>query len=143
MVTMNLEVAAAVAPRAHIVVYFAPADPDGFIEAVRTAVHDEENRPSVLLISWGSPEKKWTKSAMNQMDQALQAAAARNITVVCAVGNSGATDGVADGQMHVDFPASSPWVLACGGTHLVAAGRSDQRRNGLERWRPGSDAEGA
>jgi hypothetical protein len=122
MVTMNLEVAAAVAPRAHIVVYFAPADPDGFIEAVKTAVHDAENHPSVLLISWGSPEKNWTKSAMNQMDQALQSAAARDITVVCAVGNSGATDGLADGHMHVDFPASSPWVLACGGTHLTASG---------------------
>ncbi|HEX4142538.1 MAG TPA: S8 family serine peptidase [Pirellulales bacterium] len=121
IVTVNLEVAAAIAPRAHIVVYFAPADPDGFIEAVRTAVHDEENRPSVLLISWGSPENNWTKSAMNQMDQVLQAAARRDITVVCAAGNSGATDGVADGEMHVDFPASSPWVLACGGTHLVAA----------------------
>ncbi|HEY1784886.1 MAG TPA: S53 family peptidase [Pirellulales bacterium] len=122
MVTMNLEVAAAVAPKAHIVVYFAPADPDGFIEAVRTAVHDEEHSLSVLLISWGSPERNWTKTAMNQMDQVLQSAAARNITVVCDVGNSGATDGVADGQMHVDFPASSPWVLACGGTHLTAAG---------------------
>ena len=59
---------------------------------------------------------------MNQMDQALQAAAGRNITVVCAVGDAGATDGVADGKMNVDFPASSPWVLSCGGTHLVALG---------------------
>jgi subtilase family serine protease len=120
MVTMNLEVAAAVAPGANIVVYFAPTNAEGFIEAVRTAVHDEENRLSVLLISWGSPERKWTKSALNQMDQVLQSAAGRNITVVCDVGSSGATDGVGDGQMHVDFPASSPWVLACGGTHLTA-----------------------
>ena len=122
MVTMHLEVAGAVAPAAEIVVYFAPPDPDGFIEAVRTAVQDEENRPSVLLVSWGSPERNWSKSAISQMNAVLQAAAARNMTVVCDVGNSGATDGVADGAMHVDFPASSPWVLACGGTQLTAAG---------------------
>src|SRR6202030_3839405 len=29
-------------------------------------------------------------------------------------------DGVSDGQVHVDFPASSPYALACGGTKLLA-----------------------
>ena len=50
----------------------------------------------------------------------MQAAAAKGITVVVAAGNSGASDGVQDGRTHVDFPASSPWVLSVGGTTLVA-----------------------
>ena len=37
-----------------------------------------------------------------------------------AAGDSGSSDGEVDGNVHVDFPASSPWVLGCGGTTLVA-----------------------
>src|SRR5207302_1216041 len=41
-----------------------------------------------------------------------------------AAGDSGSSDGETDGQPHVDFPASSPSVLACGGTKLTARGGS-------------------
>jgi kumamolisin len=37
-----------------------------------------------------------------------------------AAGDNGSDDDVTDGQVHVDFPASSPYALACGGTTLVA-----------------------
>ena len=39
-----------------------------------------------------------------------------------AAGDSGSSDGVGDGLAHVDFPASSPHALACGGTRLHASG---------------------
>jgi kumamolisin len=40
-----------------------------------------------------------------------------------ASGDNGSSDGVADGAEHVDFPASSPFALGCGGTRLdVGAG---------------------
>jgi kumamolisin len=58
------------------------------------------------------------------MDEAFQAAAAMGVTVTVAAGDDGSTDGVTDGLSHVDFPASSPNVLACGGTKLVASGNS-------------------
>jgi len=48
--------------------------------------------------------------------------AAMGVTVCIASGDNGSTDGVSDGSNHVDFPASSPNVLACGGTTLQAAG---------------------
>jgi len=54
------------------------------------------------------------------VNQAFQAAAARGITVCCASGDDGSSDQVASGA-HVDFPASSPFVLAVGGTKLVAS----------------------
>src|SRR5579871_4017462 len=44
------------------------------------------------------------------------------VTVLAASGDDGSSDGLTDGAQHVDFPASSPFVLACGGTQLVASG---------------------
>jgi kumamolisin len=44
------------------------------------------------------------------------------ITVCVASGDNGSSDGVNDGANHVDFPASSPYALACGGTSLQASG---------------------
>ena len=72
---------------------------------------------------------------MTAFDQAFQAAAAMGITVCVASGDNGSSDGVSDGADHVDFPASSPYALACGGTSLQAAGGIDRQRDGLERRR--------
>jgi kumamolisin len=44
------------------------------------------------------------------------------VSICVASGDNGATDGVSDGQDHVDFPASSPSVIGCGGTLLEASG---------------------
>jgi kumamolisin len=119
-VMLDIEVAGAVAPGAKIVVYFAPNTSQGFLDAVTQAVHDTVNKPSVISISWGGPESTWTAQAIEQFDQAFQAAAALGITVCVAAGDNGSSDGVDDGLAHVDFPASSPNVLACGGTRLNA-----------------------
>jgi len=40
------------------------------------------------------------------------------VTVCAAAGDSGSGDGLPGKAAHVDFPASSPHVLACGGTRL-------------------------
>jgi len=120
-VLLDIEVAAALAPKAHIAVYFAPNTTAGFLDAITTAVHDSVNKPSVISISWGSAEKNWTAQALTQYDQAFQAAAAMGVTICVASGDNGSSDGVADGKAHVDFPSSSPNVLACGGTKLLAS----------------------
>lgn len=121
-VMLDIEVAASVAPAAKIAVYFAPNTDQGFLDALTTAIHDATNNPSVISISWGGPESSWTKSAMTAMDSACQSAAALGITITVACGDSGSTDGVDDGANHVDFPASSPHVLACGGTEITVSG---------------------
>jgi kumamolisin len=61
---------------------------------------------------------------MTQFNQAFQNAAALGVSVCAAAGDNGSADGVTDGHAHVDFPASSPYVLGCGGTRLVASGTS-------------------
>jgi kumamolisin len=119
-VMLDIEVAASVAPGAKIVVYFAPNTDQGFIDAVASAVHDTTNKPSVVSISWGGPESSWTVQAMNALDAACQSAAALGITITVAAGDNGSTDGATGNN--VDFPASSPHVLACGGTKLLGSG---------------------
>jgi kumamolisin len=119
-VMLDIEVAGAIAPKAKIVVYFAPNTSQGFLDAITSAVHDTVNKPSVISISWGGAESTWTAQAMQQFDEAFQAAATLGITVTVAAGDNGSSDGVSDGKAHVDFPASSPNVLACGGTKLSA-----------------------
>jgi kumamolisin len=47
------------------------------------------------------------------------------ITVCVACGDNGSSDGEPSGD-HVDFPASSPFALACGGTKLAASGNTIQ-----------------
>lgn len=121
-VLLDIEVAAAVAPGATIVVYFTPNTDQGFINAIGQAVHDTVNKPSVISISWGAAESAWTAQSMKSLDAACQSAAALGITITVASGDNGSTDGVTGGQNHVDFPASSPHVLACGGTNLKGSG---------------------
>jgi kumamolisin len=121
-VMLDIEMSGSIAPGAKIVVYFAENTDAGFLNAITTAVHDSTNNPSVISISWGGPESSWTQQALTSMDEACQAAAAIGVTICVAAGDDGSTDGVTDGLNHVDFPASSPNVLGCGGTELVASG---------------------
>jgi kumamolisin len=121
-VMLDIEVAGAIAPKAKIVVYFTANTSQGFLDAITQAVHDTVNKPSVISISWGGPESTWTAQSFQQFDEAFQAAAALGITITVAAGDDGSSDGVDDGQAHADFPASSPNVLACGGTRLNATG---------------------
>ena len=120
-VMLDIEVVGAVAPGASIAVYFAPNTDQGFLDGLSTAVHDTTNKPSVISISWGQSEDSWTAQARTQMEQILTDAAGLGVSVTVAAGDNGSADGVTDGQQHVDFPASAPHALACGGTSLQAA----------------------
>ncbi|MFZ6647144.1 S53 family peptidase [Undibacterium sp. TJN25] len=135
-VMLDIEVAAAVAPKAVIAVYFAPNTDRGFLDAVTTAIHDKVNKPSVISISWGSAEVHWTAQAMDAFEQAFSEAAAMGVTICCASGDNGSTDGETNGSQNVDFPASAPHALGCGGTKLVV-------HNGVATetvWNAGADS---
>jgi kumamolisin len=120
-VLLDIEVAGSIAPGANIVVYFTPNTSQGFQDALSAAIHDSTNNPSVVSISWGGPESTWTAQLMQSMDQVAQEGAALGVTVTVAAGDDGSSDGVSDGSNNVDFPASSPNVLACGGTTLTSS----------------------
>ncbi len=139
-VELDMEVAGAIAPKAKIGVYFAPNTDQGFIDAVTTAVNDATFRPSVISISWGGPESSWTEQARNALNSACQDAATMGITILVASGDDGATDGSSSGALSVDFPASSPYVIGCGGTKLKI---SDGKISSEQTWNQLSQNEGA
>jgi kumamolisin len=121
-VMLDIEIVGSLAPGAQVCVYFAPNTSQGFVDAVSAAVHDSTNKPSIISISWGDAEVNWTEQGMQALDQAFQDAAMVGVTVCAASGDNGSSDGVNDGLAHVDFPASSQYVLGCGGTLLKSSG---------------------
>lgn len=121
----DIEIIGSVAPAAVINVYFAPNSTAGMRAAFERAIQDHV---SVVTLGWGQPEVNWTKLDVQALNQVLQKAAVSGVTVVVAAGDNGPTDGVADGRPHVDFPASSPFVLAVGGTSRagLASGKTKE-----------------
>ncbi len=123
---IDIQIAGAIAPGAKLVVYFAPNTDNGFLEAINAAIHDTEHCPGVIAISWGFTESQWTPQSRKAYDCAFQAAALLGVTVCIAAGDDGASDG--QPGLNVCFPASSPFVLACGGTRLtVTADGADEQ----------------
>jgi kumamolisin len=127
-VQLDIEVVGSVAPGADIAVYFGPNQGSGFADAISAAVNDQTNKPSIVSISWGGPESGYAQQDLNAINQILGQAAALGITVFVASGDNGATDGTAANT--VDFPASSPNVVGCGGTTLPSGGGETAWNNG-------------
>ncbi len=120
-VMLDIEVAGAVAHGAAIAVYFGPNTDEGFLGALNAAIHDSVRKPSVVSISWGAAEAGWTDQAKRDFDSACSDAAVMGITVTVSAGDHGApdSDDPTEKRANADFPASSPHVLACGGTRLI------------------------
>jgi len=135
---LDIDIAGAAAPGARIAVYFAPYTEQGWVDAISTAIHDAENDPSVLSISWGYAELEsanglpWTRSAMNFISTMFHDAAVLGVTVLAASGDNGSDAEIGDHHAHVIYPASDPYVTACGGTTLLRAGGTRYRE---ELWR--------
>lgn len=119
--TMDIELVAAFAPGAHIVVYFAPNTEQGIYHALATALADKQHRPSVLSLSWGEPEPNVSPKYAALIDEVLKKLANIGVTVCVSSGDFGAHNGT-PGKPSVNFPASSPYALGCGGTTLKASG---------------------
>ncbi len=139
-VELDIEVAGAVAPAAQIAMYFAPNTDQGFLDALTTAVHDTKLKPAVVSISWGGPESSWTQQALNAFNSACEDASTLGVTILAASGDDGSSDGVSTGTPTVDFPASSPFVLGCGGTRLAISGGAISSE---QAWNELSAGEGA
>jgi kumamolisin len=118
-VALDVYIIAALVPSARIVIYYAENTSQGFLNGLARAIYSDDLRASIISISWGMYEESWTGQAMCAIDQLLADAKDLDITVCCASGDMGSSDGAPDGLLHVDFPASSPHVLSCGGTMLT------------------------
>jgi kumamolisin len=115
---LDVQIIGSLAPGARVVVYEAPDDERGFLDAIREALFDEEHAPSVLSISYGWPEHLWTPVALKILDDLFTVAALAGVSVFCSSGDNGAELDY-DGKPHVLAPASSPFAIACGATVLA------------------------
>jgi kumamolisin len=128
--TLDIEIAGAIAPDATIDVFFAPNHARGYRDSILTAlglnVFGPRLRPAtVISISWGASEPEWTVQALEAINDALARAHDMGVTVCCASGDQGSCGTQAKTRLaRVDFPASSPYALACGGTSLQLRGKA-------------------
>ncbi len=126
---IDTQIVAQLAPAAQIVIYAAPDDERGVLDAIRTAIFDEEYRPSILSISFGFPEFLWTPVALALLDELFTAAALLGVSIFCSSGDNGAEMDY-DGKPHVLAPASSPFAHACGGTAIADDGETAWAKTG-------------
>jgi kumamolisin len=121
-VTMDIELAGALAPGAEIIVYMAPATEHGILSALHKAIANDHELPDAISISWGEPEIGVSEAIRNSIEETLREAALLGVTVCASSGDEGALNGSSDGTPTVNFPASSPHVLSCGGTSVEKVG---------------------
>ena len=144
-VTMDIQIVGALAPDAAIDVYFVPRDSgvEGWRRALFAALGEpvgandrshagSVDLPSAISISWGASEKAVGERGMRIVNQALEAAKNLGVSVCCSSGDfgwrnsppvpnpSGTGPQARSASMaNVNFPASSPFALACGGTEVL------------------------
>jgi kumamolisin len=118
-VMLDLCIVGGMAPGAELHCYMGPNTDQGFLDAINAAIADKMD---AISISWGGPEDQWSSSVIASFNTVFQNAAKAGITVTAAAGDNGSGDG--EPGQHVDFPASSPYVLGCGGTSLPALSSS-------------------
>ena len=115
--SIDLEWAGAMAPGASILFVNGK---DIFNNSITQAI-DQKLAP-ILTISYGQCEAGWGSSFLNTYNSLFKQANAQGQTILAAAGDDGATDcdGGSESEAYeglaVDFPASSPYVTAMGGT---------------------------
>ena len=137
---LDVEVVGSIAPGARVVVYFAPNTDAGFLDAITTAIHDTSTiRRSVHQLGWSRVHLDI--SGDDRHGRCVPGRGDLGVTVCVASGDNGSSDGVTDGADHVDFPASSPFALACGGPPTRHSGLH-LGRDRVGRWREGGASGG-
>lgn len=119
-VNMDVQIVAGLCPEAEIVVYFTQFSQKGWVDLLDEVMKGQPASPVSVSVSWGLPEDSpdFSAAARSAIDERLQAAAALGITVCVSAGDDGSGDQVSDGSAHVNYPASSTYVLAVGGTMI-------------------------
>jgi len=127
---IDLEYSSGIAPNASIfLVYVGDNHNYDVFDALAFAI--TENVAPVVSISYGECEAALSTTDLDQNNALFEEAGAQGQTLVAAAGDTGSTacayyssaEGVTPAQqqaLSVDFPASSPYVTAVGGTQMAA-----------------------
>jgi subtilase family serine protease len=124
---LDLEYTTGIAPGASIYFVYVGADETQSVFDALTYAVQNDIAP-IVNISYGECEPDLGQSQYTSINNTLQQAAAQGQTVTSAAGDSGSTDCYGDGgaaanqtALAVDFPSSSQYVAAVGGTGFIAA----------------------
>ena len=118
-VELDIEVVAAMAPKANQIVYEGPNTTQGVNDTYNKIVTD--NKAQVMTVSWGECETASGTSELQTLDSIFKQGAAQGISMYAAAGDSGAYD-CNDTNLAVDSPASDPYITGVGGTNLQLNG---------------------
>jgi kumamolisin len=115
--TIDVSMIGACCPSAKLTIqlYIGPNTFAEFNNIVTTAI---AATPAVILITWGAAEIYYTLAQLTALNALFQSASVQGINICTATGDNGSNDGVGGTGKYVDFPSSSPYVVACGGTNL-------------------------
>ena len=114
-VELDIEVVAAMAPKANQIVYEGPNTTQGVNDTYNKIVTD--NKARITTISWGECEAQSGNAELQTLDSIFSQGSAEGITMYAAAGDSGAYD-CNDTSLAVDSPADDPNVTGVGGTNL-------------------------
>jgi hypothetical protein len=111
---LDIQIVLGLCPQATITVYFGTNSLLGFYYAFSRAISDGN---MVISCSWGMAEIYYG-SSIQVFNNLFKTAVARGVTICAAAGDYGSGDRVSTRVPVADFPASSPYVVSCGGTTL-------------------------
>lgn len=114
--TLDLEWASAIAPDAALRYYGFDCSFQGLYDALATVA--SENVASIVSISLGACESAAGDAVIQAVETQFEAIAAQGQSVFVASGDQGAY-ACGDSTLSVDYPASSAYVTAVGGTSLT------------------------
>lgn len=119
---MDVELVAALAPQANILVYQASTDNTSFAQALVDLLNRvaTDHQVQVLSISYGTAESAFSQSEMAAVNRSLRTLATEGISVFISSGDCAAYSlRLRQPQVaEVSFPASAPYAISVGGTHL-------------------------
>lgn len=125
-IMLDLEVSGALVPGAKHVVYFGNNE---WVRPIQAALNDTTNNPSVLSVSFSSPEVLMTETEMIALDGLFKEAALKGVTICVASGDTGSsissvhpTLGFVNDLTIANYPTSNPGALGVGGTVITAIG---------------------
>jgi subtilase family serine protease len=114
-VDLDIEVVAAMAPKASQIVYEGPNTTQGVNDTYNQIVADD--KAQVMTVSWGECEAQSGNSELQTLDNIFKQGASEGISMYAAAGDSGAYD-CGDTNLAVDSPADDPYITGVGGTNL-------------------------
>jgi len=100
-----------------IILYIAPNS--STFDSVFSYIYNSSYRPNIISCSWGMSEIYVDTTELNMTNTLFKQITDSGINICVATGDYGSNNGVPRRGNYVDFPASSPYVTALGGTTLT------------------------